>query len=293
MFTDKVLSWLASPADVLGINGRNLELIYTHNPRRAFPNVDDKLRCKQLLTQAGLPTPVTYHAIVDSASMRRWPEQVAGVPRFVVKPNGGSGGNGIKLVERIDTDYQVSGKRWSERDLTFHMRQILNGAFSIDNLSDTCYLEETVANHADFGRLIPAGVAGVADIRLIFQQSRCIMGMCRLPTHASDGKANLHQGGIGVGIDLATGLTLQGVLRNDIIAHHPDTGEPLAGQPVPAFAEMCDWGSRVSEVVGLGYIGIDFVCDARRGPLILEVNARPGLNIQLANQAGLRGRLWG
>lgn len=291
MFMDKLFSWFSAPVDVLGINGRNLELIYTHNPRRSFPNVDDKLLCKQLLEAAGLPTPATYHTIVDSASMKVWPERVAGVARFVVKPNGGSGGNGIKLVDRIDGQYHVSGNIWDAGELTFHMRQILNGAFSIDNLADTCYLEETVTNHPDFGRLIPHGIAGVADIRLIFQHDRCVMAMCRLPTIASDGKANLHQGGIGVGIDLESGLSLDGVLKNDIIDRHPDTGELLAGQPIPSFAKMCEWGSRVSDIVGLGYIGIDFVCDATHGPLILEVNARPGLNIQLANQAGLRGRV--
>ena len=41
----------------------------------------------------------------------------------------------------------------------------------------------------------------------------------------------------------------------------------------------------------LGYIGVDFVVDPILGPLILELNARPGLNIQLANREGLLPRL--
>jgi glutathione synthase/RimK-type ligase-like ATP-grasp enzyme len=44
-------------------------------------------------------------------------------------------------------------------------------------------------------------------------------------------------------------------------------------------------------MTGLGYLGVDMVIDRERGPLLLELNARPGLQIQVANQAGLRSRL--
>jgi hypothetical protein len=46
-----------------------------------------------------------------------------------------------------------------------------------------------------------------------------------------------------------------------------------------------------TDQTGLGYIGADVVLDARRGPMVLELNARPGLAIQLANRAGLMPRL--
>jgi len=36
---------------------------------------------------------------------------------------------------------------------------------------------------------------------------------------------------------------------------------------------------------------VDIVLDHKDGPKVLEINARPGLNIQIANQAGLRPRL--
>jgi hypothetical protein len=44
-------------------------------------------------------------------------------------------------------------------------------------------------------------------------------------------------------------------------------------------------------MTGLGYIGCDLVLDRKLGPLILELNARPGLAIQIANGAGLSLRL--
>ncbi len=49
--------------------------------------------------------------------------------------------------------------------------------------------------------------------------------------------------------------------------------------------------ARSLEMTGLGYIGADMVIDRDRGPLLLELNARPGLAIQMANRAGLLDRI--
>ncbi|MCA1480890.1 sugar-transfer associated ATP-grasp domain-containing protein, partial [Bradyrhizobium sp. NBAIM08] len=49
--------------------------------------------------------------------------------------------------------------------------------------------------------------------------------------------------------------------------------------------------ARASEMSGLGYVGVDLVLDKFLGPLILELNARPGLAIQIANGNGLLHRL--
>jgi len=43
--------------------------------------------------------------------------------------------------------------------------------------------------------------------------------------------------------------------------------------------------------VGLGYLGVDLVINKNDGPLLLELNARPGLQIQIANRKGLLERL--
>jgi hypothetical protein len=44
-------------------------------------------------------------------------------------------------------------------------------------------------------------------------------------------------------------------------------------------------------MINLAFLGVDLVIDRDRGPLLLELNARPGLQIQVANQAGLLKRL--
>jgi len=43
--------------------------------------------------------------------------------------------------------------------------------------------------------------------------------------------------------------------------------------------------------VPLNYVGVDIVIDETDGPLILEINARPGLEIQNINGFGLGAAL--
>ncbi|MGD8605604.1 MAG: sugar-transfer associated ATP-grasp domain-containing protein [Anaerolineales bacterium] len=282
---------LPSRRGVLGINGRNLELLYTHNDRRSFVNVDDKLLCKRLLASAGIPTPTTYHVVTGPKSLPAWRTSLEGVERFVVKPNRGYGGNGVMLFARSGSNFTSSGREFNYADVEFHVLQICNGAFSLDNISDTAYFEETLENHEALAHFIDDQIEGIADVRLIFRGDQPVMAMVRIPTRESGGRANLHQGGIGIGIDLDTGRTVGGCYRNTVIEKHPETGCDLRDVSVPGFSEMLEYGARISEIVGLGYIGIDFACDYRYGPLVIEVNARPGLNIQIANQVGLRRRL--
>ncbi len=128
-------------------------------------------------------------------------------------------------------------------------------------------------------------------MRIVVYRGVPIMSMVRLPTRVSDGKANLHRGAIGAGIGLATGTTITAVHRSNVITHHPDTGHPVSGIQVPFWEKMLGMAARTLEMTGLGYIGVDLAIDRDRGPLLLELNARPGLAIQLANRQGLRGRL--
>jgi len=115
--------------------------------------------------------------------------------------------------------------------------------------------------------------------------------MIRLPTHLSDGKANLHLGAVGVGIDLSRGVTLQGVQGTEVVVLHPDTGNRLEGLQIPHWDQILKLAAECFNMTGLGYLGVDLVLDQKHGPLILELNARPGLAIQIANGAGLHTRL--
>ena len=119
------------------------------------------------------------------------------------------------------------------------------------------------------------------------------MAMLRFPTKSSDGKANLQQGAIGVGIDLATGTTTTAVLgKNKIIEYVPGTRLLLSGIKIPYWNDILKLAVRAQEISGLGFLGADIAIDKSHGPvMVIELNARPGLSIQIANLAGLKERL--
>jgi alpha-L-glutamate ligase-like protein len=201
-----------------------------------------------------------------------------------------SGGDGIMVITDRKANYFVDADgRLVEHDhLAHHITNVIGGLYSLGGQPDVAMIESLVHFDPAFSRLT---YHGVPDIRVIVYKGYPIMAMSRLPTHLSHGKANLHQGAIGVGIDLATGVTFGGVSGNRAVAVHPDTGAEIAGFQIPGWPRILDMAARCFEAVGLGYLGVDIVLDRDLGPLILELNARPGLNIQLANRTGLAWRL--
>jgi alpha-L-glutamate ligase-like protein len=164
----------------------------------------------------------------------------------------------------------------------------LSGLYSLGGQPDQAIIEYRVLFDPVFESV---SHQGVPDVRIVVFFGVPVMSMVRLPTRMSDGKANLHQGAIGAGIDISTGTTLSGVLGNDIVTEHPDTGKSIAGLQIPYWDDLLRLASRCHDLTGLGYLGVDIVLDKNKGPLLLELNARPGLNIQIANKAGLLPRL--
>jgi alpha-L-glutamate ligase-like protein len=275
---------------VLGINSRNAELIATYNSRHLYPLVDDKLRTKKLAREHGVPVPELYGSLSTIHDIHEFPGIVAGREQFVVKPANGSGGDGILVFDghrdgrfRLCTGLQVS---WD--DLAHHLANTLNGQYSLGGHPDRVMVEYRVVFDPVFDAV---SYLGVPDIRVIVFRGFPAMAMVRLPTRASHGKANLHQGAVGVAIDIASGCTTRGVLNNDVVTQHPDTGAELGGLQVPGWQKIMLMAARCYELTGLGYLGVDIVLDVRKGPLMLELNARPGLNIQIANGEGIVGRL--
>lgn len=275
---------------VLGLNKRNGDYILRFNPRSKYPLVDDKLQTKQLALAAGIAVPPLYGVIRTQHDIRLLPEIVRDHPEFVLKPAHGSAGDGIVVIAgRSGSRYRtISGTLLDAEYLSHHLSNAINGQFSLGGIQDVVIVEYMVRFLPVFESL---SYQGVPDIRIIVFRGYPIMAMVRLPTRASGGKANLHQGAVGAGIDLSSGVTLSGVLGTDVITHHPDTNNPIAGVQVPDWDTILEIAARCYELTGLGYIGVDIVLDRERGPLILELNARPGLAIQIANRQGLLRRL--
>jgi len=68
-------------------------------------------------------------------------------------------------------------------------------------------------------------------------------------------------------------------------------GSAGEGIQIPFWDEILSVAARAYEMTRVGYIGVYIVIDRGKGPMVLEFNARPGLSIQIANQAGLILRL--
>jgi alpha-L-glutamate ligase-like protein len=275
---------------VLGLNKRNGDYILRFNPRRLYPLVDDKLKTKRLALAAGVAVPRLYGVIETQHDIRRLPEIVRDHPEFALKPAHGSAGDGIVVVAgRSSSRYRtISGNLLDDEFLYHHLSNTINGQFSLGGVQDVVIVEYMVHFSPLFERI---SYLGVPDIRVIVYRGFPVMSMVRLPTRASHGKANLHQGAVGAGIDLASGVTLDGVVGTQIVTHHPDTTHAIAGLKIPDWDVILDIAARCYELTGMGYIGVDIVLDRDLGPLVLELNARPGLAIQIANRQGLLRRL--
>ncbi|UCG72613.1 MAG: alpha-L-glutamate ligase-like protein [Chromatiales bacterium] len=278
---------------VLGINARNTDYVQLYNSRHLYPLVDDKLQTKRLALDAGIAVPALYGTMVTPGETKHFAELVASHDEFVLKPAHGSGGDGIlvftgRSARRRGQYRLIDGSFMTEAEIRFHATNIISGRYSLGGNRDCAMLEYCVRADPVFEHV---SYRGIPDIRVLVFRGYPAAAMVRLPTRASHGKANLHQGAVGVGIDLITGQTVHGVLSSAATDEHPDTGELIAGIQVPNWAKLLELAARCYELTGLGYLGVDIVLDRYHGPLILELNARPGLAIQIANRIGLAERL--
>lgn len=290
---------------LLGMNARNLDYIRPFNRKKAKRLADDKLLSKRVLAKNALPVPKLLAKIrsIEELESFDW----SCLPSsFALKPNKGFGGGGILVVygkkkparnashsdaggNQDNVWIKADGSAVTVQDIKNHILNILDGAFSLSNLPDVAFFEERLTLLKLFK---PYAYKGIPDIRVIVFNRVPVMAMLRLPTKESGGKANLQQGGIGVGIDLATGVTTTAVLgKGKIVDYVPGTRMLLSGIKIPYWKDILLLAVKAQEVSGMGYLGADVAIDRERGPVFLEINARPGLSIQIANLSGLRERL--
>jgi alpha-L-glutamate ligase-like protein len=275
---------------ILGMNRRNADFILPYNPRKNYPLVDDKVLTKKLAEQAGMAVPQLFGVIDTNYKIKGLESLLSELDGFVIKPSRGSGGNGILVAEsrRNDLFFRPDGSVLDINQIKYHTANILSGMYSLGAIMDKAMIEYKVKFDPIFTNI---SFQGVPDIRVIVFLGVPVMSMLRLPTKLSSGRANLHQGAIGVGVDICTGTTLSAIWQNKPINYHPDTAAPIKSLKVPGWDEILINAAKSREIVGLDYLGVDIVLDKDLGPMILEFNARPGLAIQLANNCGLLPRL--
>lgn len=277
--------------EILTMRVRNRDFISRYNPA-ALMSSYNKARMKQFLHGLDIPTPETFLVVEETSELEDLRNLLAERDHFVIKPVDGSGGKNVLVVRGRDenTDQFITNRGLLTADeIVSHARTICVGGTADYGAKSKALVEALVTPD---GLLANRVTSGIPDLRVITLHGHPIMAMVRLPTEESKGTANIHTGAVAVAVDIASGETSGGYqqTRNRFVTEHPDTGAPLSFR-IPDWERVLTTASRAAIASGFGYTGVDIVFDADKGPMVLEVNRRPGLGIQNANMAGLLGRL--
>jgi len=277
-------------SSILGLNARTQLFAYKYNTKRGKNIADSKIQTARVLKKAGVPHPEIYKKFRDPKDVFEFNWE--SLPdKFALKPSRGMGGEGIIVVKKHLKDggwLTTQKERVKIDDLKLHVLDTLEGAFSMGNVPDVAFVQEYVGRAEAFRKW---AYRGTPDIRIIVFNKVPVMAMLRLPTKESGGRANLHQGALGVGIDIATGITTKAIWHGEQIVFKPGTEKKLSGIKIPDWTAILETAVAAQIASGLGYAGVDIVVHPEKGPMVLELNAQPGLQIQLANMEGLKRRL--
>ena len=250
------------------MNSRNMDFIKPGNPRRSIRLVDSKLRTKQRLRKNGLPVCRVLGRIRNRKELytfdwRNLPDS------FVLKPNRGLGGEGIMVTfgrKKSGKWVLPLNKDATLEDIMLRASNILDGDFSITNAPDVAFFEERLKIHPCFKLF---AYKGVPDIRVIVFNRVPIMAMLRMPTKSSEGRANLHKGGLGLGIDITSGVTTYAIHDDKMIEYLPGIKLPLRGIKIPFWDEILAIAINAAVACKLNYTGVDIAIDRDKGPVIL------------------------
>jgi len=277
-------------SSILGLNARTQLFAYKYNTKRGKNIANSKIQTARVLRIAKVAHPKIYSKFVDPNDVFQF-DWNSLPDKFALKPSRGMGGEGIIVVKRKLKDggwLTTNKERITADDLKLHTLDILEGAYSMGNVPDVAFIQEYVGRAKAFRRW---AFRGTPDIRVIVFNKVPVMAMLRLPTKESGGRANLHQGAMGLGIDIATGITTRAIWHGAQIVFKPGTERKLRGIKIPSWNAILETAIKAQEASHLGYVGVDIVLHPEKGPMVLELNAQPGLQIQLANGEGLKKRL--
>ena len=277
-------------SNILGLNSRGALFTGRYNSRKAKKIADSKIQTDRVLRRAGVAHPkiLVKFRTPNDVYLYDWNK----LPdSFALKPSRGLGGEGIIVIKKkllSGVWLTTSKQKVTIEDLKLQTLDILEGAYSMGNEPDVAFVQEYVGRHSTFRKL---SYRGTPDIRIIVFNKIPVMAMLRLPTKESGGRANLHQGALGLGVDIATGITTTAIWHNQPVLFKPDSKRKLRGIKIPFWQKILETAVEGQIASGLGYAGVDIVLHPEKGPQIIELNAQPGLSIQLANMDGLKRRL--
>ncbi|WCL50080.1 alpha-L-glutamate ligase-like protein [Leptospira sp. GIMC2001] len=275
---------------ILGMNQRIGKFILPLNQRNLYPFVDDKTLTFSLAQTHNIPMPMTYFEVTGFGEIRNIQNHLNDLNSFVIKPARGGMGNGILVINKTTVQdgslifHRGNKTIFNLQELQHHLSGILSGLYSLNGNPDKVIIQETLGLHSVFDGYVDSGIP---DIRIILLKGVPVLAMVRIPTRDSGGRANLHQGAVGVGIDMLTGRATSMVHRNKLISTYDEFDKDITEFVIPEWKNILKMAAKTYEMVPMGYLGVDIVLDPNKGPVLLELNARPGLAIQLANRIGL------
>ncbi len=293
----KILRILQNRKKVLGQNSRNLLYIkkYSSSDGRSIAN--NKLKTKRMLITNGISNPKLLGIIRTQKELETF--NWNSLPNsFVLKPVHGVQGYGIEIFYNRDRE-----GRWIKADkskadipeLKGLASEILEGRFAPKEYqNDQVFFEERIRTHKDLKNYT---FKGAPDVRIIVFNKVPVMAYIRFPTKESLGKANMAIGAVGTGIDIASGITTTSTYgkgnegRGFPITYVPGTQLPYQGLHIPFWNTILRNAIKTQIASKLKFVAIDFLIDQERGPMVVEINSKPGLSIQIVNRSGLSERL--
>lgn len=281
--------WFFKNYGILWQNARNLKYIWEFNDDLAKKLADSKLKTKEFLSNKWVKVSENLAIIKSHSELDNFDIQSLPLP-FVVKPNAGYGGKWIIVFEKkdaegnfISNDHQI----YSSVQLISHIRDILDGFYSLSGNRDKVIFErKLILDHS----IELLGKYGLPDIRVIVFNSVPVIAMLRVPTANSKGKANLHGWACGLWIDIWSWKITYITQFKKMIKSIPWIGD-VRWVEIPHWEEILKLAVKVQQVTNVWYVWCDIVLDDTFGPLLLEMNVRPGLEVQVANKVPLLERL--
>ncbi|HRX63503.1 MAG TPA: DUF1704 domain-containing protein [Candidatus Absconditabacterales bacterium] len=303
---------------ILGSNARNLSYIKKFNDKKSIRLANNKIKTKDFLSARGIPFAKNYTIIKNRKEL--FDIDFGKLPKkeFVVKPNKGSKGKGIYITKFLGTIekneklevrnifdkakiyvnkiadkiqnlpnlphyYEIGGEMVDDNTFRRYILDNLDGKNSMTMGGDKVIIEEKIKAGEGFVEFCKHGLA---DIRIIVFNLVPVSAMVRMPTHKSEGKANIARGGIGLGVEIGTGkintmFEDQKIYKGKFKQEYKN----LKDHKLPYWDDILFLSSKVQYFVNLGYLALDRVI-TEDGPKLLEINARAGLEVQ--NISGMK-----
>ena len=270
---------------ILGLNYRNLKL-QVFNKKDAVNFANNKLKTKHFFSVRGIPVPKLMGIFKDREDVNKF--DFANLNKdFVIKPNQGSEGKGIiPFKERKgDKFITVSNKEYTINELKNHIINITQGIYN-NGYKDIAFFEQRIKNSPELNKIT---YKGLPDVRVFCYNQIPIMAMLRVPTKESEGRANLAENAMAIGINLSNGEPNYYYYKGKISKKDPINKNPI--KKIPNFIRVLQVAVKCAQLSKLKLVGCDIAFNEKNEPCLIEINARPGLKIQLANKDSLKERI--